>query len=73
MLGQLFAHSITTFFVVDLIMTAVMFILFSFLEAKRREIASWWLYLFVTLLVSPSFSFALFLFTRKNRIAGGEK
>ena len=72
-ISQLFANPISTFFELDLIITAIVFLLFSNWEAKRFEIAIWWGYLFATLLVGPSFSFPLFLYNRQVKVAGGKR
>ena len=61
---QLFANDIATFFVVDLIITAVVLLLYTYREAKRLQMPHWWVYGLSTLLVGPSFAFPLFLYFR---------
>ena len=68
MFSQLFANDISTFFAIDLIITAVVFLIFSYQESKRCRMANWWGYLVGTLLVGPSFAFPSFLFFREPKI-----
>jgi hypothetical protein len=65
---QLFANDIATFFVVDLLITAIVFLVFSYQETRRYQIGNWWAYLLATLFVGPSFSLPLFLYNREARI-----
>ncbi len=58
---QLFVNQISTFFAVDLIITAIVFLLFSYREAQRAQMRNWWVYAVATLFVGPSFAFPLFL------------
>jgi uncharacterized membrane protein YraQ (UPF0718 family) len=68
LLDQLFANNVSTFFAVDLIITAVVFIIFVLKEARRSGITNGWVYVLATLLVGPSFSLPLFLSVRKSGI-----
>jgi hypothetical protein len=68
MLSHIFANNMATFFVVDLLITALVFLIFSYQEAQRYRIRRWWVYLIATLLVGPSFSFPLFLYIRSDKI-----
>ena len=68
MLSQLFANKMATFFVVDLLITALVFLIFSYQETQRYNMGRWWVYLLATLLVGPSFSFPLFLYIRHDKI-----
>lgn len=63
---QLFDNDISTFFAVDLIITALVFLLFSYQEARRLRMSNWWFYLAGTLLVGPSFSLPMFLHAREG-------
>jgi hypothetical protein len=67
-LVQLFANDIATFFVVDLIITAFVFLVFSYQETRRYQMGNWWAYLLATIIVGPSFSLPLFLYYREARI-----
>jgi hypothetical protein len=71
LLAQLFANHISTFFAVDLIITAIVFLLFSYRESRKRGISSWWAYVLATLLVGPSFSLPLFLYQRERLMERG--
>jgi len=66
--SQLFANDISTFFAVDLIITAIVFLVFLYSEAARYQMQNWWLCLVATLAVGPSFAFPLFLYFREGRI-----
>ena len=68
MLSQLFANKMATFFVVDLLITAMVFRIFSYWEVQRYKMGLWWVYLLATLLVGLSFSFPLFLYIRYDKI-----
>ncbi len=68
LVSQLFANDISTFFAVDLIITAIVFLVFMYSEARRYEMQNRWLYLIATLTVGPSFAFPLFLYFREGRI-----
>jgi hypothetical protein len=72
MIDQLFANDISTFFAVDLLITAVVFLIYSHSDARRFQIANWWAYALATLLVGPSFSFPLFLYSRESRLEPGD-
>ena len=65
--SQLFANDISTFFAVDLIITAIVFLVFLYAEAPRYQMQNWWLFLVATLAVGPSFAFPLFLYFREGR------
>jgi hypothetical protein len=66
--SQLFASNISSFFAVDLIITAIVFWVFLCREAQRWQMGNWWVYILATLLVGPSFAMPLFLYFRKSRI-----
>jgi hypothetical protein len=63
---QLLANDISTFFAMDLVITAVVFLVFSFREAERRGMGRWWVYVIATLVMGPSFAFPLFLYVREG-------
>jgi hypothetical protein len=67
LISQLFANDISAFFAVDLIITAIVFLLFLYSEVPRYQVQNWWLYLVATLAVGPSFAFPLFLYFREGR------
>lgn len=63
---QLFANDISTFFAIDLIITAIVFLVYSYRETQRSNMGSWWRYVIATLVVGPSFAFPLFLLVREG-------
>jgi hypothetical protein len=65
LLDQLFASHISTFFAVDLIMTALVFLLFSYRETQRIQLKNWWVYAVATLVVGPSSALPWFLYVRE--------
>ena len=65
---QLFGTPISTFFAVDLLITAVVFWVFLYQEARRLQMRRWWMYVIATLLVGPSFALPLFLYFRETRL-----
>ena len=62
---QLFANDISTFFAVDLIITAIVFLIFMVQESRRYQMGNRWVYIVATLVVGPSFAFPLFLYFRE--------
>ena len=68
LVDQLFASEISTFFAVDLIITAIVFLFFSYQESRRVHMENWWAYVVAALVVGPSFAFPLFLFFRESRV-----
>lgn len=65
--GQLFANDISTFFAVDLIITAIVFLVFLYSKFNKccRRL---WLFTIATLVVGPSFALPLFLYFREVQI-----
>jgi len=63
--SQLFATPISTFFAVDVILTAIVFLIFSYTDSRQRGAKNWWIYLPATLLVGPSFALPLYLYFRE--------
>ncbi len=49
----------------DLIITAIVFLVFMLREAERYQMRNRWLYVVATLAVGPSFAFPLFLYFRE--------
>jgi hypothetical protein len=68
LIQQLFGTPISTFFAVDLIITAIVFWVFLYQEARRLQMSRWWMYVVATLLVGPSFALPLFLYFRAVRL-----
>ena len=62
---QLLANQISTGFTLDLVVAAIVFIIFIFAEGQRIKMRFLWLPLTVTLLVGLSSGFPLFLYMRQ--------
>ncbi len=65
LIQQLFSTPTSTFFAVDLLITAIVFWVFLYREARRLQMNRWWVYIAATLLVGPSFALPLFLYFRE--------
>ena len=65
---ELFANRISTFFVLDVIVSAIVLIWFIQSEGKRLRVRLLWLPTIGTLIVAVSFGFPLFLFLRQVRL-----
>jgi len=65
---ELFANRISTFFVLDVIVPAIVLIWFIQSEGKRLRVRLLWLPTIGTLIVGVSFGFPLFLFLRQVRL-----
>jgi hypothetical protein len=68
LVSQLFANDISAFFAIDLIITAIVLLLFVHQESQRLQVRNWGLYVVATLLVGPSFAFPLFLYVRSGKL-----
>ena len=66
--NRLFTNDISTFFAVNLIMAALVFLLFSYFNSRKLAMKYWWIYLLATLLVGPSFSLPLYLAIREDHL-----
>ncbi|MCK4836840.1 MAG: DUF2834 domain-containing protein [Candidatus Aminicenantes bacterium] len=64
--NQLFASDISTCFAVDLIVVAVVFLIFSYFNSRRMGMKRWWIYLVATLVAGPSFSIPFYLGVREK-------
>ena len=65
---ELFANRISTFFVLDVVVSAIVLIWFIQTEGKRLRVRLLWLPTIGTLIVGVSFGFPLFLFLRQARL-----
>ena len=65
---ELFANRISAFFVMDVIVSAIVLIWFIQTEGKRLRVRLLWLPTIGTLVVGVSFGFPLFLFLRQVRL-----
>ena len=62
---DLFANRISAFFSLDVILSAVVLIIFAGLEGTRLGMRRWWLPILATLLVGVSLGLPLFLYMRQ--------
>lgn len=65
---QLFANGAAGGFTADLLITSLVFWIWSFGEANRHQMRNWWLYVAVNLLIGLSCALPLFLFFRQLKI-----
>jgi hypothetical protein len=65
---ELFVNRISTFFAMDVIVSAVVLIRFIRVESSRLAIRRWWLPLAGTLAVGVSFGLPLFLYMRERKL-----
>jgi len=65
---ELFAKRISAFFVLDVIISAIVLVWFIQSEGKRLRVRLLWLPTIGTLIVGVSFGFPLFLFLRQVRL-----
>lgn len=65
---QLFATSPASGFTVDLLITSAAFWIWSFREARQRDMRHWWVYVALNLTVGLSCALPLFLYFRQLRI-----
>ena len=61
---EMFATRISTFFAADLIVASVIFMVWSFGDARERKIRGWWIVLLSNLVVGLSLALPLYLLKR---------
>jgi hypothetical protein len=64
-LDQLFINRVSTLFALDLLVTALVFVLFALYEGRKLKIKYLWIPIFATILVGASLGFPLFLYLRE--------
>ena len=64
--SQLFQNDISSFFAMDLFVSAIALWLFVFVEGRRRKMKGLWIYVVCTMLVGVSLALPLFLFFRER-------
>ena len=67
-LQHLFANRISAFFAMDVIVSALVLLLFSSLESSRLRLQGRWIVVAATLLVGVSLGFPLFLYFRERQL-----
>ena len=53
----------------DILVVTVVFLIWSFIEARRLSMKNWWVYAVLTFSIALAFSLPLFLLMRERRIA----
>ena len=64
LLEELFANNISSFFAADLIVASVIFLVWSFRDAREKKIGGWWIVLLSNLVVGLSLALPLYLLKR---------
>ncbi|HEX5706700.1 MAG TPA: DUF2834 domain-containing protein, partial [Pyrinomonadaceae bacterium] len=64
----LFQTNVSAFFGTDVIVSALVLLLFVYTEGRRRGMRRLWVYLLCTLLVGVSLAFPLFLLFRQRKL-----
>ena len=64
--SQLFQNEISSFFAMDVFVSALALWVFVFVEGRRRRMKGLWIYVVGTMLMGVSFAFPLFLFFRER-------
>ena len=68
--AQLFATPPAGGFTADLLITSLVFWIWSFREVRARKMTRWWAYVVVNLAIGLSCAFPLFLYMRERRGVG---
>ena len=61
LLEELFANNISSFFAADLIVASLIFLVWSFRDAREKKISGWWVVLLSNLVVGLSLALPLYL------------
>lgn len=65
---SLFANPVAAGFVVDLLISAVVFLVWSFSDAQKIGLGHWWVVLLATFLVGLSLALPLYLYLREDAL-----
>jgi len=65
---ELFSTRISGFFALDVIVSAIVLLIFIFFEGSRLNLSQLWLPIVATLLVGVSLGFPLFLYIRQRKL-----
>ena len=65
---QLLVNDIAKFFVMDLIISTIVFWIFMIHEARRVNLSNSWLFILLTIVIGLSFAFPLFLYFRERKL-----
>jgi uncharacterized protein DUF2834 len=67
---ELFANRVSTFFGLDVVISAIVVIAFAWIERDRLSMRSWWLPVVGVVCVGVSFALPLLLFMRERELSG---
>ena len=67
-LKAIFPNAAASAFTADVILSSIVFWVWSFVDARRQRITSWWLVLPAGALVGLSLSLPLYLYLREDRL-----
>ena len=67
---QVFANHVSSAFAMDLILSVIVFWVYVFVEASRRQMKYPGLYVLASLVIGLSFALPLFLYVRERRLEG---
>ena len=65
-ISEMFSNEIATVFIIDLLLLVLMFLLWSFREAKRLGMKEWWVTTVVTMTLGLAGGLPLFLYLREG-------
>lgn len=68
---QMFANRVSAFFVLDVVVSAVVLLRFAALESHRLRLHNRWIVLLATLVVGVSLGLPLFLYLRERQLERG--
>ncbi len=63
---QLFANSVSRFFAVDLAISSLAFLLWSFFDSKKNNVSGWWVVFVTNLCVGLSLALQLYFYKRSK-------
>ncbi|WP_041577492.1 DUF2834 domain-containing protein [Bdellovibrio bacteriovorus] len=65
-LELLFANSVSRFFAVDLVISSLAFLIWSFVDSRKNSINGWWMVLASNLMVGLSLALPLYFYKRSS-------
>jgi hypothetical protein len=65
---QLFLSELGAFFVMDVLISSIVLLVFVFAEGRRVGMRNLWIYIVANLVVGVSLAFPLFLYSRENYV-----
>lgn len=71
--SSIFVNYVSSAVAADLVVSALVFFVFLFVEGQRTGVARLWIYIPLTLFVGLSFAFPLFLYNRARALDGEQQ